>query len=236
VGDLAVAALALDFGGTIAASGPAPRGRDVVAALDWLGWPSPVGLDEAVEAGRAEARAAYRRGVQTPWESIVSTALRRLGAEVPDLAILVDAMWQAVPDAVVDPHAAQAIRTLRRTGRVLVLACNTQRPPAYRRRTLAAAGLANCFDALVLSSGVGVAKPDPRFYAAVADAATDLVGCRPEAILFVGDSLENDVLGPTRFGMRAALVHGGPPPRGLPDGVPVITHLTELPDLVERWS
>jgi histidinol-phosphatase len=53
---------------------------------------------------------------------------------------LVDAVWETVPDAVVDPRAAQAARTLRRTGRALVLACNTQRPIAYRRRTLATAG------------------------------------------------------------------------------------------------
>jgi hypothetical protein len=47
--------------GPLAASGASPRGRDVVAALERrLGWPSPAGLDEAVEEVRAEAKAAYR--------------------------------------------------------------------------------------------------------------------------------------------------------------------------------
>jgi FMN phosphatase YigB (HAD superfamily) len=126
------------------------------------------------------------------------------------------------------------VRTLRHTGRALVLACNTQRPIAHRQRTLAAAGLADCFDALVLSSEIGVAKPDPRFYAVVADAARREAGCAPEAILFVGDTLDKDVIGPRAFGMRAALVDGAPPP-DLPEGVPVISHVAELPELLERW-
>ncbi len=236
MGELAVSAVALDFGGTLATPGASPRGRDVVAALlGRLGSPSPAGLDEAVEEARAEAKTAYRRGVQTPWESILATAWRRLGAEMPDLAEVVNAVWETVPDAVVDPRAARAVRTLRRTGRALVLACNTQRPLAYRRRTLDAAGLTDCFAALVLSSDVGVAKPDPRFYAAVANAARGETGCAPEAILFVGDTLDKDVIGPRAFGMRAALVHAGPPPPGLPDDAPVIAHLAELPGLLERW-
>lgn len=232
MGELAVAVVALDFGSTLAIPGASPCGRDVVAALERLGWPSPAGLDDAVEEVRAEAKAAYRRGVQTPWESILAAAWRRLGAEMPDLAAVVNAVWETVPDGIVDPRAAQAVLTLRRTGRVLVLACNTQRPIAYRRRTLAAAGLADCFDALVLSSDVGVAKPDPRFYAAVADAA----GCAPGAILFVGDTLDKDVSGPRAFGMRAAMVQTGSPPPGLPEGVLVIAHVAELPDLLGRRS
>jgi FMN phosphatase YigB (HAD superfamily) len=236
VGELAVSAVALDFGGTLATPGTSPRGRDVVVALERrLGWPSPAGLDEAIEAVRAEAKATYRRGVQTPWELILATAWGRLDVEVPDMAAVVDAVWETVPDAVVDPRAAQAARTLRRTGRVLVLACNTQRPIAYRRRTLATAGLADCFDALVLSSEVGIAKPDRRFYAAVTNAARGEVGCSPEEILFVGDTLNKDVIGPRAFGMRAALLHAGPPPPGLPEGVPIMAHVAELPDLLERW-
>ncbi len=233
---LATPAVALDFGGTLATPGASPRGRDVIVALEQrLGWPSPAGLGDAIDDVRAEARSAYRRGVQTPWESTLAAAWRRLDVQVPDLAAVVDAMWETVPDAVVDPRSAQAVRELRRNGRALVLACNTQRPLVYRHRTLAAAGLADCFDALVLSSEVGVAKPDPRFYAAVAGAANSEVGCPPEAILFVGDTLDKDIIGPLAFGMRAALVCAGPPPLGLPEGVPVIVGVAELPDLLERW-
>lgn len=229
MGELTVA---LDFGGTLATPGASPRGRDVVAALERrLGRPSPAGLDEAVEAARAEAKAAYRRGVQTPWESILAAAWRCVGAEVPDLAAVVDALWETVPDAVVDPRAAEAVRILRHTQRAVVLACNTQRPIAHRRRTLTAAGLADCFDALVLSSDIGVTKPNPRFYAAVVEAA----GGAPETVLFVGDTLDKDVIGPRAFGMRAALVCAGPTPSDPPEGAPVVAHVAELPGLLERW-
>ncbi|CUU60610.1 FMN phosphatase YigB, HAD superfamily [Parafrankia irregularis] len=236
MGERAVAAVALDFGGTLAEPGPSPSGRDVVAVLEHrLGRPSPAGLEEAVEEARAEAKAAYRRGVQTPWEVILTAAWRRLGLETPDLAAVVAALWRAVPDGAVDPRAARAVQALRGTGRTLVLACNTQRPVAHRQRTLAAAGLAGCFDSLVLSSDFAVAKPDPRFYAAVADAARGEAECPPEMILFVGDTVGLDVLGPRAFGMRAALVCSGPRPHGLPGDTPVITHVGELPDLLERW-
>ncbi|MFI6162581.1 HAD family hydrolase [Micromonospora haikouensis] len=223
--------MALDFGGTLATPGASPRGRDVVAALEGrLGWPIPAGLGAAVEEARAEAKAAYRRGVQTPWDSILAAAWRRVGADVPNLAEVVEALWETVPDAVVDPRAADVVWTLHRARWRLVLACNTQRPIAYRRRTLATAGLADCLDALVLSSDIGVPKPDPRFYAAVAEAA----GVAPESVLFVGDTLDKDVIGPRAFGMRAVLVCDEPPPN-LPEGVPVIAHLAELPGLLERW-
>ena len=88
---------------------------------------------------------------------------------------------------------------------------------------------------MILSSEIGIAKPDPRFYAAVADAARTTTGCVTEAILFVGDTLEKDVIGPLTFGMRAALVHEGLSPSGLPAGVPVVARVADLPDLLERW-
>lgn len=229
---LAVAAVALDFGGTLATPGASPCGRDVVAVLESrFGWPSPAGLDVAVDEVRAEAKAAYRQGVQTPWETILADAWQRVSAQPPDLDAVVDALWESVPDAVVDPRAAAAVRTLRRSQRELVLACNTQRPIAHRRRTLAVAGLVEHFDALVLSSDIGFTKPDPRFYAAVVDAA----GGVPGAVLFVGDTLDKDVVGPRAAGMRAALVCAGDPPPGLPEDVPVIAHVAELPNLLERW-
>jgi putative hydrolase of the HAD superfamily len=55
---------------------------------------------------------------------------------------------------------------------------------------------------VVISSRVGVRKPGTRFF----EQLTELVGCRPEEVVLVGDDFDNDYLGATVFGMRAVLL------------------------------
>lgn len=230
------ACVALDFGGTIATPGPSPRGADAVEILtERFRWSPPIGFATVIDQVRAEAKAAYRRaGTQVSWETILTTAADRAAAAIPDPASVALGIWERVPDATVDARAAEAVRELRARGFALVLACNTQRPLAFRRATLAAAGLDGLFTDLVLSSEVGVGKPDLRFYAAVARAARTATGHGPAGICFVGDSLARDVLGPLNLGMSAVLVGTDHQPQPLPDGVPRIGHLMDLPALLER--
>jgi putative hydrolase of the HAD superfamily len=59
--------------------------------------------------------------------------------------------------------------------------------------------------ALVLTSArLGAEKPHPATYAAAIEAA----GAAPDEILFVGDSYDCDVAGPSAAGMRTLLVRG----------------------------
>jgi FMN phosphatase YigB (HAD superfamily) len=234
----AVPCVALDFGGVIARPGRSPRGEDVAAALrDRLGLPVSPGLPEAVDQAKTAAKAAYRAcGQQTSWPDILAAAARIAGTRIPDPGELAAALWDVVPDGLVDPAAAAAVRALRDRGHVLVLACNTRRPLASRRRTLAAAGIEGCFAALVLSSELGVAKPDPRFYAAVLAAASEHAGCGPGGVVFAGDTPAKDVAGPVRAGMRAVLIRPWTgEPEGPPAGMPVLDCLSGLPGLLERW-
>ncbi|HEY6425212.1 MAG TPA: HAD family hydrolase [Pseudonocardiaceae bacterium] len=232
-----VACVALDFGGTIATPGPKPNGADVVKVLRvQFDCCAPPGFAAVVDRARREAAAAYRaHGQQTPWETILTGSAEQVGARLPDARRLAEAIWQKVPDAVVDPVAAATVRRLARSGVILVLACNTQRTLATRQRTLDEAGIADCFTALVLSSVLGVGKPDPRFYAAVTTASREATGCGPERVVFVGDTVDKDVLGPRRCGMRPVLIEPGPRPAGLTDDVPMVAHVSELPALLERW-
>jgi FMN phosphatase YigB (HAD superfamily) len=230
--------LALDFGGTIAARGRSPLGFDVVAVLrDQFGYHAPAGFDAVVDETRAEAQHAYRRsGQQTSWEATLAAAGKRAALALPDPAAVAEALWRTVPDSAVDPAAAGAVQSLHQSGYGLILACNTQRPLQHRRETLADAGLADCFSAFVVSSELGVGKPDPAFYAAVADAGRARTGCGPGDILFVGDSLDRDVIGPLTYGMRAVLVAPGRRPAGLPREVPVVEHLADLPAMLARCA
>lgn len=53
---------------------------------------------------------------------------------------------------------------------------------------------------VVISEDVGALKPDPKVF----QHATDLVGCEPEEILYVGDSFPSDIEGGTGFGWNTA--------------------------------
>ena len=61
----------------------------------------------------------------------------------------------------------------------------------------------------------------------------------PEAVVFVGDRLREDVMGPKALGMRAILTHQfrqeDPAQARVPPDA-VITRLAELPALLEGWQ
>lgn len=101
--------------------------------------------------------------------------------------------WRTFPDV------AEAIGRLRRAGVPIALASNFD----SRLRSVVA-GLPELAEGieLVISSEVGFRKPHPDFYRA----ACARLGLPPERVLFVGDDLENDVLGPRRIGASSCLV------------------------------
>lgn len=77
-------------------------------------------------------------------------------------------------------------------------------------------GLAGLFDAIVVAGDLTIYKPDARAFEALADR----LGVRGNAVLFVGDSYELDIVGAHRAGMRTAWIrHEGKAPTGdvLPD-------------------
>jgi FMN phosphatase YigB (HAD superfamily) len=61
-------------------------------------------------------------------------------------------------------------------------------------------------DAIASSAGWGVSKPDPRFFAKIAEMADE----PPENIAYVGDRLDNDVLPTLAAGMTAVFLRRGP--------------------------
>ncbi|NYH81067.1 putative hydrolase of the HAD superfamily [Actinopolyspora biskrensis] len=119
---------------------------------------------------------------------------------------------------------------LRASG--LAVAVITNAPGAYQRHKLAAVGLADTFDAMLISGECGVSKPSEGiFYAACA--ALDLA---PHEVAHVGNSLDVDAEGAARAGMhgvwldREARASAGLSVSG--DPVSVIANLYELPELL----
>jgi putative hydrolase of the HAD superfamily len=228
-----VRALALDFGDTLALPGPDPDGRTVLAVL--RGMPDtdvPDTFVAAYERVHRITRAADRaRDIHTPFAEEIRRAAVRCGARVPDPEAVPEAVFDAVPDSRVIRRAAEALHRVRARDLVCVLACDTQRPESIRRRTLAAAGIEACFDALVLSCAIGLRKPHPDFYAEVERACG---GVPREEILFVGNTPAKDATAPYVYGMQAVLIAPMGRPKRLPEGIGVIGHFADLPHYLER--
>lgn len=124
---------------------------------------------------------------------------------------------------------AHSLDWMRATG--LRLAAVTNAPSAYQRKKLAAVGLADAFDDVVISGEIGFAKPDPRIF----HTACDRLGLQPHEVAHVGDRLTTDAQGATRAGLRGIWLNRDqiPAPRGsAEDAVPAIASLRELPELL----
>lgn len=123
------------------------------------------------------------------------------------------------------PEAAAVLRALRDAGYRLGVCSNLALP--YGQAVMPLLPLKP--DLYAWSYEVGAVKPDPAMYAYV----VQHLGCRPEEVLFVGDTWEADYLGPTRFGMRAVHVCRTPerPSPGLPiRSLREVLTLLDIPD------
>jgi putative hydrolase of the HAD superfamily len=120
---------------------------------------------------------------------------------------------------------------LRQRGLAIGLISNTMWPGRYHRRELERYGLLSFFDHTVFSADVGIWKPQPGIY----HLSLQALDVPPQDAVFVGDMLEHDIVGAQRVGMYGVYKRKAHP---LPSDVcpdAVITHLAELPALVERW-
>lgn len=228
-----ISCIAADFGGTIAVAGSAtaPDGQLAARILrDGFGVAVPPEFASTLEATSRELYAAEKAaGVQTGYSGILEIVADRLDMRIPDPVAVAVAVFEAVPDAHVDPRAAQALEVLRASGLRLVLASNTRWPGVVRQRTLEQAGIAESFASVVLSSELGLAKPHSGFYARV----LELAGCPAEQVVFVGDTPSKDVIAPRSHGMQAVLVTDpSVPTPSTPEDVPVIGHFADILPLV----
>jgi FMN phosphatase YigB (HAD superfamily) len=134
----------------------------------------------------------------------VAAALGECGIDASPAAVRrgIEAEYRAwAPARHVHPDAPALLEGVRRLGLRVAVAANSFDPPGLFRADLAAQGIGGRADAVVLSCEVGVRKPHRRFYAAVAEA----LAADPGAVMFVGDRVRDDVVGPAEAAMRACL-------------------------------
>lgn len=92
-------------------------------------------------------------------------------------------------------------------------------------------GLLPHLDFTVTSQEVGAEKPDPRIF----EHALGRAGAQPENAVHVGDQLTSDVAGALNAGIRAVLLDRDGNHKGY-TAQPRISELTELPELLERFT
>ncbi|MGH8906430.1 MAG: HAD family hydrolase [Egibacteraceae bacterium] len=123
------------------------------------------------------------------------------------------------------PDALDALARLRAQGYRLAVIANQ---PARRHEQLLALGVDA--DVMAMSEAMGVAKPDPAFFAR----ALELMGSPPpHHTVYVGDRVDNDVLPALAAGMGAIWLRRGPwgTLQRLPPGAPPVPQAHTLLDL-----
>jgi HAD superfamily hydrolase (TIGR01549 family) len=182
---------------------------------------------DAMLAEFAYYRAHHREGFdERSLEDLWRRCAEVLGDRLPELGDLsTDALKELLLDSLrFTPFqdAAPVLGTLRAAGLRMAVVSNWDCSLAG---VLAGVGLGGAVDAVVTSAEVGVEKPQ----SAIFQAALERIGRRPEEALFVGDSLETDVLGARAAGIRAALLDRPAASDGLE--VERIFSLSEVPRL-----
>ncbi|HEY0248757.1 MAG TPA: HAD family hydrolase [Gryllotalpicola sp.] len=108
----------------------------------------------------------------------------------------------------------------------------TNGPSAVQRAKLAATGLTDAFDAVLISAELGTAKPDPLIF----QAALTALKVEPDQAWHIGDSLEYDVAGAQAVGIEGVWLnrHGWAHGRHQPQPARELGGFTELAQLIAR--
>ncbi len=99
------------------------------------------------------------------------------------------------------PGVKEALAALRARGHRLWLLTNAQR--AFTAYELRALDLQDCFDGIYISSDLGCAKPDGRFYRALLDQQQ----LCPAHCLMIGNDRGTDIAGAKAAGMASLYLH-----------------------------
>jgi len=228
-----------DFGGTLYDYACLAQGdRDCLLAL--VGW-------AGIEADEAAIRSAQRDAMRRVFHSylprrfylhrdlfrdVAAGFLENLGA-TPDAAHLDRyrrMQWERHRrDFLLRDGVRDTLQALRQRGLHVGMVSNID--DDQLEHLIDVAGLRDCFDSLLSSESAGACKPHPAIF----DEALRRAGCAPEEVLFVGDTLAQDIAGANRAGMRSVLIwhrDDKPPPAEVVAPQHVIRRIPELLSLL----
>ena len=199
-----IQALVLDYGGVLSLPQPDNWYQAVALRLGVVA--------DLFPASYWQHRQAYDAGIPAEeyWTRVLATVGRSAqAAEVERLVESDAASWTRYREDVWD--VARWFRRL--CGRTGFLSNGV---PEVMARIRAERRLESCFDAVIVSCEVGVAKPDPRIY----QICLSRLGVAADQTLFVDDRLEN-LQGAAKLGMRTLHFASG-------DAIKQLTDLSNL--------
>lgn len=97
----------------------------------------------------------------------------------------------------IDNDVVSLIQSLQKEYKIVLF---SNAVPKFLRQILKENDLEKLFDSIIISSEIGVAKPDPAFF----KKALDIIEASPEDIFFIDDNLEN-VKEAEKLGIQAAV-------------------------------
>lgn len=182
--------------------------------------------DAEFEAEYAAARAAQAGSFRRR----LTSRFLGPGADIEPVERIASSHWEYPPEALY-PDVLPCLRALAGRYRLGILA----NQPSLVRSALERDGIDRFMEVWGVSDDVGLAKPDPRFFARV----LYLAGEAPPHAVMVGDRLDYDVRPARRTGMRTVWVLRGeapdhPTPEQLAEADASIGGLDELPAALER--
>jgi len=133
--------------------------------------------------------------------------------------------------ATIEPTIKETLTALKNSGLKLGIVSNTFVSGRSLEQHLEQVGILDFFTVRVYSYEFEFRKPDSRIF----KIAAERIGEAMEHILFVGDRIDKDIRPALRLGMqpvlKAAYTNTG---KKLPDGAHRITHISELPVLIDK--
>ncbi|HEX9495643.1 MAG TPA: HAD family hydrolase [Candidatus Limnocylindria bacterium] len=176
------------------------RSAQVFAYADEVGiwWGEALWGEFAGDQGRLRAVRAFVPGFRREvWRRALAVAGIADDALADELGAAYPTFRRALRP--VDPEADAVLADL---GRDHALALVTNGAPDVQREKLAPTTLAAHFKVIVISAELGIGKPDPRIFRSALDAVDVPSG---DAVV-VGDSLERDIEGARRAGIRSVWI------------------------------
>lgn len=219
-----VRAVIFDYGGVLGRTAdPLPR-RELERRFDL----EPGGVYKAVFGSPLwDEVQTGRIGSAEFWDDVG----QRLGLNAQESAEFREAFWSGDR---LDEELVALIRHLRGEGYRTALLSNA---PASARQRLEEQGIANAFDAIVISGCEGMMKPDPAIF----ELTLERMGVPTEGAVFVDDFREN-VAAARQVGLRAVRFRGLAPLRqqlrdlGLPVPAPALAPLPDIHAVIFDWG
>jgi len=133
--------------------------------------------------------------------------------------------------ATIEPKIKETLAALEKLGLKLGILSNTFVNGHSLEKHLEQIGILDFFGVKMYSYEFDFRKPDARIF----KIAAERIGEQAQNIMYVGDRIDKDIIPTLKIGMqpvlKAAYTNAGKTP---PNGVWKITHISELPGLVER--